>query len=104
MKDCSIAKSPVTAYPPITRALVLRNRLGLHARPAALLVKTLQDFQASVHVLCDGETANARSILGLLSLAAGYGSKLTFTASGPDAGSALEAVQHLFDTNFQEAY
>jgi phosphocarrier protein len=104
VNDCSLAKPPVTAAPAITRALVLRNRLGLHARPAALIVKTLQDFQASVDVLGDGQTANARSILGLLSLAAGYGSQLTFTASGPDAVCALEAVQRLFDTNFREAY
>ena len=53
--------------------------------------KRLQDFKAQMQVVCDGEMANARSILGLLSLAAGYGSKLTFTASGPDAASAMEA-------------
>jgi phosphocarrier protein len=104
VKECSSVKiTPVNAQA-ITRTLVLENRLGLHARPSALLVKRVQEFRAQVQVACEGELANGRSILGLLSLAAGYGSKLTFTVSGPDAASAMEAIQRLFDTNFEEAY
>jgi len=88
----------------VTRTLVLQNRLGLHARPSALIVKTLQPLKCEMHVHCAGETANARSILGLLSLAAGYGAKLTFSASGPDAPLAMEKIQRLFERNFEEAY
>lgn len=104
VKECGSIQSSQNSGQVLTRTLVLENRLGLHARPAALMVKRLQDFKAQMQVVCDGEMANARSILGLLSLAAGYGSKLTFTANGPDAASAMEAVQRLFDSNFEEAY
>ena len=104
VKECSSLKTPSVNTPTITRTLVLENRLGLHARPSALLVKRMLDFKAQVQVACEGELANGRSILGLLSLAAGYGSKLTFTLSGPDAASAMEAIQNLFNTNFEEAY
>jgi phosphocarrier protein HPr len=105
VKECSSSVKPSPANAPaLTRTLVLENRLGLHARPAALLVKNMLDYKAQVQVTCEGELANGRSILGLLSLAAGYGSKLTFSVSGPDAASAMEAIQRLFDTNFEEAY
>ena len=105
VKECSSSvKSTPANGPTITRTLVLENRLGLHARPSALLVKKMLDYQAQVQVNCEGELANGRSILGLLSLAAGYGSKLTFSVCGPDAASAMEAIQRLFDTNFEEAY
>jgi phosphocarrier protein len=88
----------------VTRTFVLANRLGLHARPSAAIVKTLKHYESQVHVSCNGEIANARSILGLLSLAAGYNAKLTFTAMGPDATHAMQSLQHLFTSNFEEAY
>jgi phosphocarrier protein HPr len=88
----------------VKRTFILENRLGLHARPSALMVKTLRNFDCQVAVESGGETANAKSILGLLSLAAGFGSSLTFTAIGDDASKALEEVAKLFSTRFEEAY
>src|SRR5271166_348088 len=68
-----------------TRALVLHNRLGLHHRPAMLLLNTLKDFNCSVSAEVSGFAVDGRDIFGLLSLAAGPGSEFTFTATGKDA-------------------
>ncbi len=86
------------------RTFILENKQGLHARPSALLVKTLLPFECEVLVESGGETVNGRSILGLLSLAAGYRAKLNFTVSGRDAYPALDAIQRLFDSSFSDAY
>lgn len=80
------------------------NALGLHARPSALLVKTLSQFACEVTVECRCCWVSAKSILGVMSLAAGYKSQLTFKAVGRDAYRALAAVQELFETRFSEAY
>src|ERR1017187_5106905 len=88
-------------YPGITETFTLRNPHGLHARPAALLVRTLMEFDCTVTVECGGYSVNGRSILGLMSLAAGYESRLTFRAEGREASRALAAVKDLFGTNFE---
>ncbi|HTI99427.1 MAG TPA: HPr family phosphocarrier protein [Dongiaceae bacterium] len=88
----------------ISKTFVLHNLHGLHARPAALLVRTLQHFRCEMLVTCGDATANGQSIFGLMTLAAGPGSKLSFAATGPDAAPAMEAVAQLFSTNFHEAY
>jgi phosphotransferase system HPr (HPr) family protein len=88
----------------VARTFVYTNVRGLHARPAALLVKQLAGFKCSIIVKCNGETANAKSILGLLCLAVGCQSKVTFTATGPDAPEAMAAIDHLFERQFDEAY
>jgi len=90
--------------PILRQTFVLKNVFGLHARPSALLVRTLQPFACQATVEHDAYAVNARSILGVLSLAAGYDSRLTFTFQGDDASEALMAVKHLFDTPFGEAY
>jgi len=90
--------------PGITETFSLRNPHGLHARPAALLVRTLTEFDCIITVECGGYSVNGRSILGLLCLAAGYGSRLTFIARGREASRALAAVKNLFATNFENAY
>lgn len=89
---------------PLRQTFIMTNRNGLQARPCALLIKVLQDFTCGVSVEHDGATADGRSILGLMCLAVGYESKLTFVVSGKDAPQAMAAVQQLFDTNFEEAY
>ncbi len=88
----------------VTRTFVYTNFRGLHARPAALLVKYLSGFKCSVVAQCNGEPANAKSILGLLCLAVGCQSKVTFTATGPDAPEAMAAIERLFERQFDEAY
>ena len=83
---------------------VLHLEHGLHARPCALLVKTLRRFRSRVEVQLDRETANGHSIMGLMALAAADKSKLTFSVSGPDAPQAMAAVHRLFETRFDDAY
>ncbi len=88
----------------VSRTFVYTNFRGMHARPAALLVKILADFKCNVMAQCNGEQANAKSILGLLCLAVGCQSKVTFTATGPDAPEAMLAIERLFQQQFDEAY
>lgn len=90
--------------PTLRQTFAMTNRNGLHARPCALLVKTLRPFACEVKVEHDDTTASGNSILGLMSLAAGFESKLTFIIGGSEAARALAAVQRLFETQFEEAY
>ncbi len=85
------------------KSVMIKGRLGLHARPAALLIKALHPFRCHVVVQGSGESANAKSILGLLSLGAGCGAKLTFLAAGPDAPDALRAIEELFQEDLDAA-
>jgi phosphocarrier protein len=97
--------APVQAAPKSLRqTFVLNNPHGLHCRPAALLIRKLKDFDCSVLVAGNGAIANGRSIIGLLTLAAGYGTKLTVTLTGPDAKAAMSVIQLLFESNFTGAY
>jgi len=73
-------------------------------RPATRLVKTIECFRATVIVRREDYFTNAKSILGLLGLGAGPGTELTFTATGPDAMEALEAIGALFTSGFKDAY
>ena len=82
--------------------IVISNRLGLHARAAAKLVQLLQGFRASVWLLHQHREINAKSIMGVMMLAAGQGSVLTVRADGDDAAAALAAVVDLFDRKFDE--
>jgi phosphotransferase system HPr (HPr) family protein len=77
---------------------------GMHARPCSLLIQTLHPLRCDISVRCGDQEANGRSIIGLLSLAAGCHSKLLFTISGPDAGAALAEIKRLFDAGFDQAY
>lgn len=88
----------------IRKTLVLQNRLGLHCRPAALLIKALEGYSSKVMVEANNTLVNARSILGLMTLSAAFGTRMTFIASGPDAVEALAAVENVFQSNFAEAY
>jgi len=78
------------------------NKLGIHARPAALFVKIANKFESDITVAKDGETVNGKSIMGLMMLAAGLGSKLTITAEGRDAEQAVREIAQLFLQKFNE--
>jgi phosphocarrier protein HPr len=78
------------------------NRLGLHARAAAKLVHTAGGFQSKVTVEKDGEEVDAKSILGVLLLAAGQGSQVTIRCDGSDEADALRAVTDLISNRFDE--
>jgi phosphocarrier protein len=78
------------------------NRAGIHARPSALLVQTIKDFKSSVHIERGIERVNAKSILGVITLAATFGTELKIIAEGEDEQEAVDAVIHLFETKFEE--
>ena len=88
----------------IRRCFVVGLEHGLHARPCALLIKTLKPFRSEVLVEANGEQASGHSILGLMMLAARLGSRITFTMTGEDAPLAMAAVELLFARQFAEAY
>lgn len=86
----------------LTREVVILNRYGLHARPAAMFVKTSNRFKADVWVEKDGEEVNGKSIMGLMMLAAGHGSKLRISAAGSDAEKFLHEIEELVAKRFHE--
>jgi len=78
------------------------NRLGLHARPAAMFVRIASRYRAEIWVAKEGEEVNGKSIMGLMMLAAGQGSKLRIRCEGPDAGKALAELEQLINARFHE--
>ena len=86
----------------LTKEITIVNRLGMHARPSAMFVKTAGKFRAEVWVEKDGEQVNGKSIMGLMMLAAGQGSKLRVTCEGDDADKALEEIESLIQRRFDE--
>lgn len=86
----------------ITKKLEIKNKLGLHARAAALLVQTVNKFAAQVSFSKDGQIADGRSIMGVLTLAATQGSKIQVEATGEDAERAVRAIEKLIDKKFNE--
>ena len=88
--------------PEITKELVVCNKLGVHARPAALFVKTANRFDCEVLVEKDGEVVNGKSIMGMMMLAAGPGSKLHVHAKGEDALQAVHELEDLLRRKFDE--
>lgn len=80
----------------------VKNRLGLHARPCSKFVKLASSFHSEIWVSKDDESVNGKSIMGLMMLAAGQGSKLQITAEGHDAEAALKALEELINQKFDE--
>jgi phosphocarrier protein len=88
---------------PLVKELVVQNKMGIHARPAAMIVRITNKFKADVFVEKDEEQVNGKSIMGLMMLAAGKGSKVKFLASGEDAAAMLNELEQLFARKFDEA-
>ena len=86
----------------LTKDLVVSNKLGVHARPAAMFVKVANRFECDIYVEKDGETVNGKSIMGLMMLAAGPGSRLRVRASGDDAAQAIGEIEALLKRKFDE--
>jgi phosphocarrier protein HPr len=86
----------------VSKAVTVINKLGVHARPAALFVKTANKFESNITVERDGEQVNGKSIMGIMMLAAGQGAKLIITAEGPDAEAAVRELESLFHRKFDE--
>jgi phosphocarrier protein HPr len=98
----SAAKQTGTSAGKMKKEMVVTNKLGIHARPAAMFVKTANQFQCEVFVEKDGETVNGKSIMGLMMLAAGPGSKIRVQAEGADAAKALTEIELLLKRKFDE--
>ena len=101
MKD-KLMSAKKTTTGPATKELTVLNTKGIHARPAALFVKTASRFACDILVEKDGETVNGKSIMGLMMLAAGPGCKLTINCSGADAQAALSEIETLLKRKFDE--
>ena len=86
----------------VERDLAVTNRLGLHARAAAKLVHVAGAFSSQVYLAMDGEEVDAKSILGILLLAAAQGSQVTVRCDGADEQEALDAIADLFARRFDE--
>ena len=86
----------------MTKDFKVSNKLGIHARPAAMFVKTANRFSCDIFVEKDGERVNGKSIMGLMMLAAGPGSNLTVQANGHDASQALAEIETLINRKFDE--
>jgi phosphocarrier protein len=86
----------------IEREVTIKNMAGLHTRPAATLVKTAARFQAEFMIEKDNMEINGKSIIGVMTLAAEQGSKMTLRFDGPDEQAACAAVLELFERGFDE--
>ncbi len=86
----------------VIRQIVIINKLGMHARPAAMFVRAASRYTAEITVEKDGESVNGKSIMGLMMLAAGCGSKLKISANGHDADKALAEIETLIARKFDE--
>ena len=86
----------------VEKEIAIVNRLGLHARPAAMFVRIASRHRSEIWVSKEGEEVNGKSIMGLMMLAAGQGSKLRIRCEGLDAEKAMEELQELINTKFNE--
>jgi phosphocarrier protein len=86
----------------VSKEVVVSNKLGLHARPAAMFVRVANRFSSDILVEKDGEEINGKSIMGLMLLAAGCGSRLKLTITGKDAGEMLREIEQLIARKFDE--
>lgn len=86
----------------VKKNILIKNKLGLHARPAALFVQTANQYDSDIDVIKDGEKVNGKSIMGIMTLAIGCGTEITIVALGPDAVEAVAAIEQLVQGNFGE--
>ena len=86
----------------IERMVIIKNRAGIHARPAALLVQTASKFKSKIYIEKDTDRINGKSIMGIITLGASYDTRLKLIAEGDDEIAAVDALAHLFDSKFEE--
>ncbi len=84
------------------RDVTIKNRAGIHARPASLIVQTAGKYESNVYLEKDGTRINAKSIMGIITLVASYKTILLLSADGPDEEDAVDAIERLFETRFEE--
>jgi phosphocarrier protein len=84
------------------REVTIKNRAGIHARPAALIVQTANKYDSQISFEKDDDKVNGKSIMGIITLGAGYNTKLKVIAEGSDEKQAVEAIAALFEKRFEE--
>lgn len=86
----------------VEKILTVRNRAGIHARPAALIAQTANKFASEILLEKDSTSVNAKSIMGVITMAAGYNTSITLKTEGADEKEAAEAILALFESKFEE--
>jgi phosphocarrier protein len=86
----------------IEQIVQVKNRAGIHARPASLIVAAINKMKSQVYFEVDSRQIDAKSILGVITLGAAYGTKIKITADGADEQEAVNVLMHLFETKFEE--
>ena len=86
----------------IEKQLVIKNKFGLHARPAAVMVQTAAKFKSKIKIIKDSQEVDGKSIMGLMTLAASAGSTITLVADGEDESQALQSLEQLIESGFGE--
>ena len=86
----------------VQKTLTVKNRAGIHARPAAIIAQTANKFDAEITLSKDDTSVNAKSIMGVITMAAGYNTELSLQAEGSDEAEAVAALEALFNSKFDE--
>ena len=86
----------------VEKILTVKNRAGIHARPASLIAQTANKFSSEITLEKDEIEVNAKSIMGVITMAAGYNTTIVLKVSGEDEQEALAAIERLFETKFEE--
>jgi phosphocarrier protein len=86
----------------VEKIVTIQNRAGIHARPSALIVQKCKDFKCNVYLEKDNDRINAKSIMGIITLGATYGTEIKIIAEGEDEQESLDILVKLFDSKFEE--
>jgi phosphocarrier protein len=86
----------------VERVVTVQNRAGIHARPAAILVQATKDFESAIYIEKGDDRINGKSIMGVITLGAAYGTELRIITDGPDEEKAADVLARLFDSKFEE--
>jgi phosphocarrier protein HPr len=86
----------------VEKKVNVQNKLGIHARPAALLVRTASKFESEIFIVKGGQEVNGKSIMGVMALAAEFKSEITIRANGEDEEKAVDKIVQLFFDKFEE--
>lgn len=86
----------------ITKILIVQNRAGIHARPAAIIAQTCNKFESNITISKGDTSINAKSIMGVIAMGAGYNTELTLTVEGSDESEAVTVIEELFNSKFEE--
>jgi phosphocarrier protein len=86
----------------VEQTVTIQNRAGIHARPSAMLVQAAKDFRSNIYFEKGSDRINGKSIMGILTLGASYGSEIRVIAEGEDEQTALEAMVNLINKKFEE--